>query len=260
MVKERKVRILAKVGILVGVILIFFSHLGYSLTCKVKPQEININLFYHGEKVIISGKTASDTNILVKISSPKDAEVFMEKGKVKGIFWMNVKKLIFKGIPQVYFTFSSDDNLDGDLNEKEKQRWGVGYEILENSFEVSSVKTPAQKDALFKELIKFKNKERLWGRFKNEIQFSPINEKEKAYKLVINWSPNIPPNLYLVDVYAMKNGVVVDHAQSKIEVKKTGIEKTLSTLAENNGALYGIISILVALGAGVITGVVFKKK
>lgn len=251
-------RILAKLGILVGIILTI-SHLGYTLTCKVKPQEININLFYHGEKVIITGKTAVDTNILIKIGSPEDAEIFMEKGKVKGIFWMNVRKLIFRGIPQVYFTFSSDDNLDGDLNEKEKQRWGIGYEILEKSFEVSSIKTVIQKETLFKELIKFKNKEGLWERFRDKIQFFPINSKEKAYKLVLNWSPNIPPNVYSVDVYAMRNGVVVDHTQTSIEVKKTGLEKTLSNLAERHGAVYGIISILVALGAGVITGIIFKK-
>lgn len=252
-------RILVKIWNLVGAILIL-SHWGYALTCKVTPKRVNIDLFYHGERVIVTGETASDTNILVKISSPEDAEIFMKKGKVKGIFWMNVEKLIFKGIPQVYFTYSSDDDLDGHLNEKEKQKWGVGYQILEKSFTIPSIKDPLQKDVLFKELIKFKQNEHLWGRFKDKVRFSPLGEKKKVYKLVIDWPPNIPPNVYSVDVYAMKNGVVVDHAQSSIEVRKIGIEKTLSTLAEKNGALYGIISILVALGAGVITGVIFKKK
>jgi len=252
-------RILLKIWVLAAVILIF-SHLGYALTCKVIPRQINIDLFYHGGRVIVTGETASDTNILVKISSPEDSEIFMKKGKVKGIFWMNVEKLIFEGIPQVYFTFSSDKNLDGDLNEKEKQKWGVGYQILEKSFEVSSVKNSIQKHALFEELVKFKQREHLWGRFKDKVHFSPVEKKKKVYKLVIDWPPNIPPNVYLVDVYAMKNGVVVDHAQNSIEVRKIGIEKTLSTLAEKNGAVYGIISILVALGAGVITGVIFKKK
>jgi len=35
--------------------------------------------------------------------------------------------------------------------------------------------------------------------------------------------------------------------------------KALSGMAKNNGALYGIISILIALGAGFGVGMIFRK-
>jgi len=236
----------------------FLTHVGYALTCKVVPEQININLFYHGSKVIVTGETKTN-DILIKISSPEVAEIFMEKRKVKGIFWMNINKFIFRHIPQVYFTFASNDSLDGNLNKMEKEKWGIGYNILKKYFEVPSIKNETQKDILFKELIKFKEKEHLWGRFERAIHIFQTGDK-KTYKLVMDWSPNIPPNVYIVDVYSIKNGVVVEHVQRNIKVQKVGIVKNLSILAQIHGAIYGIVSIVVALGAGVITGIFFKKR
>ena len=42
-------------------------------------------------------------------------------------------------------------------------------------------------------------------------------------------------------------------------VEQVGIVKTLANMAKNNGALYGAISIVVALIAGFGVGIIFRK-
>jgi hypothetical protein len=60
-------------------------------------------------------------------------------------------------------------------------------------------------------------------------------------------------------VYAVKEGKVVEQATSKVLVEQVGVVKGLAGMAKNNGALYGILAIIAALGAGFGVGMVFKK-
>ena len=57
----------------------------------------------------------------------------------------------------------------------------------------------------------------------------------------------------------MKDGKVVDQAESRVLVEQAGIVKTLAGMAKNKAALYGLISIVSALGAGFGVGLVFRK-
>jgi hypothetical protein len=57
----------------------------------------------------------------------------------------------------------------------------------------------------------------------------------------------------------VKDGRIVETAESKILVEQVGTVKSLATMAKNRGALYGLLSILAALGAGFGVGLVFRK-
>lgn len=57
----------------------------------------------------------------------------------------------------------------------------------------------------------------------------------------------------------MKNSKIVEQAQSKVNVEQVGMVKTLATMAKNNAAVYGFLSIGVALFAGFGVSMVFRK-
>jgi Putative transmembrane protein (Alph_Pro_TM) len=73
------------------------------------------------------------------------------------------------------------------------------------------------------------------------------------------WPYQAAPGDYLVTVYAVKNGKVVEQAESKVNVEQVGTVKTLATMAKNSAAFYGILSIGIALGAGFGVSLVFRK-
>jgi uncharacterized membrane protein YfcA len=52
---------------------------------------------------------------------------------------------------------------------------------------------------------------------------------------------------------------VIEKVETRLLVEHTGTMKVIADMAENNGALYGIISIIVALSAGFGVGILFRK-
>jgi hypothetical protein len=115
-----------------------------------------------------------------------------------------------------------------------------------------------EKARWFGEFVKYKETSKLYSSSSGRIE---IKEKDGKTSYYINteWPYQAPPGDYLVTVYAVKNGKVVDTAEAKVLVEQVGIVKSLSGMARNSAALYGIISILSALGAGFGVGMVFRK-
>lgn len=68
-----------------------------------------------------------------------------------------------------------------------------------------------------------------------------------------------PPGNYTVTVYAVKDKKVLETATSSVFVEQVGMVKSFAGMAKNNASVYGIISILAALGAGFGVGLVFGK-
>jgi hypothetical protein len=51
----------------------------------------------------------------------------------------------------------------------------------------------------------------------------------------------------------------MEQAEAKVSVEQVGTVKMLSTMAKSKAALYGFLSIGIALGAGFGVGLVFRK-
>ena len=75
----------------------------------------------------------------------------------------------------------------------------------------------------------------------------------------VAWPYQAPPGIYTVDVLAVRDGNVVDHASTHLEVKSTGMVKALSKMAFDQAGLYGIMAVVIALLAGLAVGAIFKK-
>lgn len=91
------------------------------------------------------------------------------------------------------------------------------------------------------------------------IKMTYVLMRGQNYSIKLNWPYQAAPGEYLVTVYAVKDKKVVEKAEARMIVEQAGIVKTLANMAKNNGAVYGIISILAALAAGFGVGMVFRK-
>ena len=60
-------------------------------------------------------------------------------------------------------------------------------------------------------------------------------------------------------VYAVRDHKVVEKAEANVNVAQVGTVKFLANMAKDQGAMYGILSILAAIGAGFGVGLIFRK-
>lgn len=235
----------------------FAGELSAQLTTKVNHDHIKIDFFYHGSEVNVSGASGQGTDIVIKITSTEAQQILRRKGKAAGLLWMNVGELEFNHTPNLYFLHSTQ-KINDILSQDEKDRYVIGYPALKKHIEVAQLNNEDEKARWFNEFVKFKELSRLYA-----VSFGQIilnqTESGQNYSIKLNWPYQAAPGEYLVTVYAVKDKKVVEKAVARMIVEQAGIVKTLANMAKNNGAVYGIISILAALAAGFGVGMVFRK-
>jgi hypothetical protein len=70
---------------------------------------------------------------------------------------------------------------------------------------------------------------------------------------------NVPTGVYAADIYLLQNGRAVSISRKTLAVRKAGVEATIFEFAHQHSAIYGIFAIVVALFAGWLAGVIFRK-
>ncbi|MBF0564796.1 MAG: TIGR02186 family protein [Nitrospirae bacterium] len=245
-----KITVAAFVFILAYTMVCFFGSTGAqaSLTMSVEHKTIPINAFYNGNTVLLKGMVDKGEDVVVKLSSDDGKETFMTKGKSAHLFWMNKNKITISGISSVYMLFSSKD-VESAVSEADRDKYVIGYGAVEKR----AVIVPAgDKARLLGEFIKLKEKNRLYDTGKEKISLIPAADGKFEYTLQVKLSYQVQPGQYKVEAYGVKNGAVSDTASDAILVEPVGIVKAMTQLASRHGALYGLMSIVIALIAGLM--------
>jgi uncharacterized protein (TIGR02186 family) len=236
---------------------IYTGQASAELTVIPNHDHISIDFFYHGSNVSVRGTSDPDTDLIIKITAPEEHQALRQKGKVGGLLWMNVGTINFEHIPSLYF-LSSTKKVSEILSKDEMAKAVVGYEALERHVEMKPVKDEEEKAKWFNEFVKYKEHSKLYSVASGNITFTNENGKQNYYTL-FEWPYQAVPGVYTVTVYAVKDNKIMEKAESKVQVEQAGVVKKLSGMAKNNASVYGILSILVALGAGFGVGLVFRK-
>jgi uncharacterized protein (TIGR02186 family) len=242
----------------VACVMFFFSGpVQGALTTEVTPQNIPINLFYHGAKLNIKGESNAGDDLIIRISSePMDAHMKF-KGKAAGLFWMKMGDISFEHVPGVYLV-ASTGNLDNLLQKDELVKEGIGFEAIKASAKVETSAPDMDAGRWIEEFVKFKQAENLYRIQEGEIT-RPQGTSGNQYQLDIDWPFQAAPGTYSIEVLEVQDGKVTDRSETSLTVARSGIVAQLSNLAFNQPAVYGIIAIVVAMASGFAVGALFKK-
>lgn len=226
------------------------------LTAKANHDHITIDFFYHGSTVGVKGTSDPGVDLAIKIASPDGHETLKQKGKVAGLLWMNTGTVEFDHAPNLYYMHStkrlkqilSDAEMDGNV---------IGYEAMGRHVGIDPVADGNDKTRLFVEFVRYKESQMLYGESTGNIK-TGMKDGRQEYHIKTDWPYQAKPGDYTVTVYAIKDGRVIEKAETPVKVEQVGIVKYLSTMAKSNGAIYGILSIAAALGAGFGVGMIFR--
>lgn len=228
------------------------------LTARANHDHITIDFFYHGSTVSVRGISDPGTDLVIKITSPEGHQELKQKGKVAGVLWMNVGKLKFEQTPNFYEVFSTK-KVEDMLTTEEREKYVIGYPALAKHVEITPVANEQEKTRWFDEFVKFKEESKVYTISSGKIETTKNADGKQEYYILTEWPYQAQPGDYLVTVYAVKDGKVMESAEAKVNVEQIGMVKTLATMAKNSPAIYGFLSIGVALGAGVGVSLVFRK-
>ena len=236
-------------------IIIFFSKnlaIAAETYFDLSENEIQIETDFTGKEVIIFGIFEKGEDTLVAIEGPKKDTKVMKKEKILA-FWFNTKKVIYKDLPTLFFLASSSpikEILNKNTIIKEKLYFD---ELLVNAITQRNFIDQKNLDQWNSNLIAIKKNENLF----KEYKFNNIDNK--LFQTRVFFPSNSIPGEYTVNIFQIKDKIIVNKKNKIINIKKSGIGEKIYKFAHNEPATYGLLSIVFAILCGLTAATAFRR-
>ncbi len=220
---------------------------------QVSPDVVEINTFFQGRYVTVTGTLPKGQGAVVEVMGPTSQEHLMRKGR-RGPLWMNVGEIGVSGVPSLYLVLSSRaDLLAGNRIDAP---WG--FPALIQRISLTGDVQENEKDKFKHQFLELKESQELYGAWPGGLKVSPagVGRQKVTGKF---WLPsNIRPDTYKVCLTTVKEGQQVGQVCTDLPVQMVGFPAFLMTMAYEHAALYGLLAVIIALFVGAIMGYLFK--
>lgn len=221
------------------------------LVADLSEDLIAITTGFIGTEVLLFGATEGAGDIVVVIRAPESEVVVRRKTRVGGV-WINADNMTFAGVPGFYHVAASrplGELLPREVLEREQiGAENIGVRPLTSSSEQDV-------DAFFQALVRNKQRVGLFNATLGEIRFLG----DRLFRTQVRFPSSVPTGAYSATVYLVKNGEIIARTETPLQIRKTGFEANVFEFANQHGAFYGAIAILIALLAGWLAGIVFRN-
>ncbi len=223
------------------------------LQVTLLPNEILMGATYNGQSVAVSGTIPADTAPIIRVTGHLEESKLKKKGRALGILWMNQGAVEISNVPNVFLLYlpkeiqaSSEGSLPSEL----------GLEAIRKQARIESEE--ADPNSLFQDFVKLKKKAGLYATVSDAVSYTKGNSDTKAFQCTLSVPSNLRQGTYQVELFAVKDGRIVSHLARELVAREVGMPAFISSLAYQHGTLYGVLAVLVAAFAGLLTGVIFK--
>jgi uncharacterized protein (TIGR02186 family) len=213
---------------------------------------VSITSAFHGESLLMFGMFDPPGEIVVVVAGPPARETVLRKQRVLGL-WLNTGRQEFDDVPAYYFIAASQP----------LQRLlarGAGGEILSLEDRMQSVRSVGERD--HDELTQFRlglvEVKRREGLFPAAIGQVTV-QAGRLFRVELPFPSRLPEGVYEVRTYLLREGKIVAAVSRPLPVGKVGFSAQLAGWADNEGPLYGLGAIVMALLAGWIGGTVMRR-
>jgi uncharacterized protein (TIGR02186 family) len=221
---------------------------------------IEIGLSYKGDEIHFFGVSpVKDSDLIIRLTAEKSEEVKLSvKGRV-GPFWMTVKQYDVTDAPFMYKLHSTKP-VEQIVSPETARQLDLGYTAVQKKMQMHLARgeaAPEDAEMVFKGLVKIKEEANLYNIVSDPKRLEVA--EGRLYKHYFRFPPAATEGRYVVESFAFVQGQLVGYGKDVIEIKKVGLESWLTSVSQNHPVFFGIMAVLIAMGAGLLVGMIFKK-
>ena len=218
----------------------------------LSESEIKIETDFNGKEIIIFGILNEDQDTLITIKGPEKKALIQKKERILG-FWFNTKQITYNKIPSIFFIASSA-NLENILPMSTIIKEELSFDLLlENKLSkrnfISDISLQVWKD----NFVRIKKNKNLFKDYRVE------KIENKLFQTRVFFPAESIPGEYKVNVYQIKNNVILNKKEKIITLQKSGIGSQIYDFAHNNAAAYGFFTIIFAILSGFLAATLFRR-
>jgi uncharacterized protein (TIGR02186 family) len=224
---------------------------GNALIADLSKHLVAITTGFTGADVLLFGTIDGEGDIAVVVRGPNEDVVVRRKQRMAGI-WVNRRNLTFRRVPAFYAVATTREITDF-APDSVLSRHQIGAEHLR--FDRPQRADDAEIREFREALLRNK---RTAGLYPDGVgRVSVLGDR--LFRTPVTFPANVPTGTYSVEVFLIRDGAVVGAQTTPLIVSKVGTEAEIFDFAHEQSALYGIVAIMIALVAGWLAGVIFRK-
>ena len=218
----------------------------------ISENNIKIETNFIGKEVIIFGILNDDQETIMTIKGPEKNALIQKKERILG-FWFNTKKITYNQIPSIFFIASSNEIEDIlPTSTIIKEELSFDY-LLENKTSQRNFISDISLDTWKSNFVRIKKNKNLFKEYEIE------NIDNKLFQTRIFFPAKSIPGEYKVNVYQIKDNLILNNKEKIITLKKSGIGNQIYNFAHKNAAAYGLFAIIFAVLSGFLAATLFRR-
>ena len=218
----------------------------------ISENNIKIETNFIGKEVIVFGILNDDQETIMTIKGPEKNALIQKKERILG-FWFNTKKITYNQIPSIFFIASSNEIEDIlPTSTIIKEELSFDY-LLENKTSQRNFISDISLDTWKSNFVRIKKNKNLFKEYEIE------NIDNKLFQTRIFFPAKSIPGEYKVNVYQIKDNLILNNKEKVITLKKSGIGNQIYNFAHKNAAAYGLFAIIFAVLSGFLAATLFRR-
>jgi uncharacterized protein (TIGR02186 family) len=223
-----------------------------TLVADLSKRLVAITTGFAGTDVLLFGAIDEAADVVVVVRGPEGPLVMHRKSRVLGI-WVNTAQMTFERVPSFYLVASSGP-LEDIAREPVRTRHELGVENLRLDLPPAKA-SPNVAREWRQGLIRNYQRQGLYAAGVTPITFLG----NRLFRTEVHLPANVPTGPYQVLTYMLRDGHVVSAQTMPLFVSKVGTEAVVFDFAHQYSAYYGLIAIFIALVAGWLAHLAFRK-
>jgi uncharacterized protein (TIGR02186 family) len=229
----------------------FAEETGEQVLAGLSQTSVALTVGFEGLELLVFGAVwraapvpaeADPLQVIVTVEGPPQRLAVWRKARRAGI-WMNVERVRIASAPSFYAVASSG-RLAEALSETEDLRHRVSIPRAIRAFGTMAEVEDAP--AFTEALIRLRTEEGAFRLSEGAVEL----ERETLFRTSVALPAALTEGQYVVRVMLSRGGRVLDVSETPVAVRKSGLEARLATLSREQPVAYGLLAVLLAVGAG----------
>ncbi|MFA3917131.1 TIGR02186 family protein [Ruegeria hyattellae] len=213
-------------------------------------DRVAITSTFDGSDILVFGAVKRETpipdaeplEVVITVSGPSKPVMVRRKEKKFGI-WVNVDSVLVDSAPSFYAVATSAP-FNKVLSNTDDLRYKVSIPQAIRSVGASMKVADAQEFA--EAVIRIRKAEGLYSVREDTVAV----DQQTLFRTSIEMPANLIEGDYKTHIYLTRGGQVVSQIATDIDVRKVGLERFLFNLSRQQPAIYGLMSLAIAIFAG----------
>jgi uncharacterized protein (TIGR02186 family) len=216
----------------------------------LSQEEVAITATFDGSSLLIFGAVSRDApipqgsalDVIITVTGPPGPVDVHRKERRFGI-WINTDTVHLTRAPSFY-AVASTGPVSEILSAVEDLRHGITLDQVVRT--VGASEAAEDVGNFTAALVRIREKSELF-----QIRDGGVAlDQQTLFRTAINLPSNLVEGAYQARIFLLRDRQIVDQFETAIDVRKVGLERWLYTLANTRPLVYGLMSLVIAIGAG----------